>query len=384
MKKTYLLTSVTCLVIGFNTTAQETNAISEQGNVGIGTTTPTEKLQVSGRVRIDSTLVVSDSVTMTASASVGEDLKVNGNLYLPNIPVLSAIHNEYILLTNSEGLTEKSSLSELNNILYSKNCSAVGGIVQSPTWANGPNKLFSECPEVRVGIGTANPAYSLDVIGSSKILGHLWAQASLSVGATENPFSKLNVVNTNKTAAIQVNTVGNIKPYQRLMYFEYDNTDTKILEVQNTTAGYTAFSLKSNGEMDIHNGTTPIFHLGTDGRLVIRNNTIETFRVESNGMVRARKVKVDSETWPDYVFEKNYKLLPLDELEIYLQQNKHLPAVPSEQQIKAEGIDLAEMNVKMMEKIEELTLYLIQQNKELEKQNKELEKLKAEMELLKN
>lgn len=385
MKKTiYLLTSVTCLIIGFNTSAQETNAISEQGNVGIGTTTPTEKLQVSGRVRIDSTLVVSDSVTMTSSASVGEDLKVNGNLYLPNIPVLSSIHDEYILLTNSEGLTEKSSLSELNNILYSKNCSAVGGVVQSPTWANGPNKLFSECPEVRVGIGTANPAYSLDVLGSSKILGHLWTQASLSVGANENPFSKLNLVNTNKTAAIQVNTVGNTKPYQRLMYFEYDNTDTKILEVQNTTSGYTAFSLKSNGEMDIHNGTTPIFHLGTDGRLVIRNNTMETFRIESNGMVRARKVKVDSEIWPDYVFEKNYKLLPLDELEIYLQQNKHLPSVPSEKQIKEEGIDLAEINVKMMEKIEELTLYLIQQNKELEKQNKELEKLKAEMELLKN
>jgi hypothetical protein len=383
MKKINLFLSLSAMAICSGVFAQE-NIIEENGNVGLGTTTPTARLTVAGSTQIDSTLTVNDSVVMQSSARVGADLKVDGNLYIPNIPVLDHITDETILFTNAEGLTEKSTLTELNNILYSKHCSAVGGVVQSPTWANGPNKIFSECPEVRVGIGTNAPAFSLDVFGSSKILGHLWAQASFSVGANDNPFSKFNLVNSNRTAAIQVNTVGNIKPYQRLMYFEYDNADTKILEVQNVTAGYTAFSLKSNGEMDINNGTTPIFHLGTDGRLAIRNNSMETFRIESNGMVRARKVKVDSETWPDYVFEKDYKLLPLDELEIFLIQNKHLPSVPSEQQIKEEGIDLGEMNVKMMEKIEELTLYLIQQNKELEKQNKELEELKAEVQRLKN
>lgn len=383
MKKINLFLSLSAMAICSGVFAQE-NIIEENGNVGLGTTTPTARLTVAGSAQIDSTLIVSDSVTMSSSARIGEDLKVDGNLYIPNIPVLDHITDETILFTNSEGLTEKSTLTELNNILYSKHCSAVGGVVASPTWANGPNKLFNECPEVKVGIGNSAPTRNLDVTGDIKASSHLWANGSISIGADMNTFSKLNIVNTNRTAVIQANTVGNTMPYQRLMFFEYDNTDTKILEVQNVTAGYTAFSLKSNGEMDINNGTTPIFHLGTDGRLAIRNNSMETFRIESNGMVRARKVKVDSETWPDYVFEKDYKLLPLDELEIFLIQNKHLPSVPSEQQIKEEGIDLGEMNVKMMEKIEELTLYLIEQNKELEKQGKELEELKAEIERLKN
>ena len=382
MKKINLFLSLSAMVICSGVFAQE-NIIEENGNVGLGTTTPTARLTVAGSTRIDSTLTVNDSVVMQSSARVGADLKVDGNLYLPNCPAINSIHDEYILLTNSEGLTEKSSIEAVNNVLYSKHCSAVGGVVQSPTWANGPNKLFSECPEVLVGIGTNTPTRSLDVRGDIKALAHIWS-GSMSIGADMNAFSRLNIVNTNRTAVIQANTVGNTKPYQRLMFFEYDNTDTKILEVINPTTGITPFSLHTNGGMDIHNGTARIFHLGTDGQLSIRNNSIETFRVESNGMVRARKIKVDSETWADYVFEKDYKLLPLDELEIFLIQNKHLPSVPSEQQIKEEGIDLAEMNVKMMEKIEELTLYLIQQNKELEKQNKELEELKAEVQRLKN
>lgn len=380
MKKINLFLSLSAMAICSGVFAQE-NIIEENGNVGLGTTTPTARLTVAGSTRIDSTLTVKDSVVMSSSARVGTDLKVDGNLYIPNIPTLDHLTTESILIKDLNGLTQALSFQSMAGTIYSLSCDLAG---VNPFWNNGPGKIYTECAGVRVGIGTANPGFNLDVIGNAKTSGHLWAHQSLSVGADLNTFSKLNIVNTNRTAVIQVNTVGNTKPYQRLMFFEYDNTDTKILEVQNVSAGYTAFSLKSNGEMDINNGTTPIFHLGTDGRLAIRNNSMETFRIESNGMVRARKVKVDSETWPDYVFEKDYKLLPLDELEIFLIQNKHLPSVPSEQQIKEEGIDLGEMNVKMMEKIEELTLYLIQQNKELEKQNKELEELKAEVARLKN
>ncbi len=377
MKRITYFLSLTVLLITTRSFSQE-NTISEQGNIGIGTTTPTERLQVSGRVRIDSTLVVSDSVNMASSARVGEDLKVEGNLYLPNIPVLSTINEEYILFTNSEGLTEKSSVTELNRILYSKHCSAVGGVVQSPTWANGPNKLFSECPEVKVGIGTTTPSRNLDVIGDIKAYSHIWANGSLSVGADLNPFSKCFIANTNRTAAIQASTVGNVKPYQRLIYFEYDNADTKIMEVVNTATGRTPFALKADGAMDIDNGVTNTLHLGTDGMFSISNNTRKTFVVEASGLTRARKIKVDADVWADYVFEPDYKLMPLADVESFLKEHKHLPSIPSEKVMKEEGIDLAEMNVKMMEKIEELTLYLIQQNKELEKMKAELQTLKEQ------
>jgi hypothetical protein len=68
--------------------------------------------------------------------------------------------------------------------------------------------------------------------------------------------------------------------------------------------------------------------------------------------------------------------MPLHELEVFLAANKHLPSVPSEKVMKEDGIDLAEMNVKMMEKIEELTLYLIQQNKEIKQLKADVERLK--------
>nr|WP_294858094.1 hypothetical protein [uncultured Fluviicola sp.] len=380
MKKITYLLSLSALFIASNSIAQE-NTISENGNVGLGTgtTAPTARLTVAGSARIDSTLIVSDSVTMSSSASVGEDLKVNGNLYLPNIPVLDHIIDETILFTNSEGQVEKGSLTELNNILYSKHCSAVGGVVASPTWANGPNKIFSECPEVRVGIGTASPSRSLDVIGDIKAYSHIWANGSLSVGTDLNTFSKFNLVNTNRAAAVQVRTVGNTLAYQRLMYFEYDNADTKIMEVINTATSRTPFLLQANGAMDIDNGTTRIFHLGTEGSLELRSGSLQTFKVETNGMIRGRRMKLDLDTWADYVFEPTYQLMPLSDVETFVKKEKHLPNVPSEQELKADGADVMEMNKILMEKVEELTLYLIQQNKNTEELKLQMEALKTKV-----
>jgi hypothetical protein len=378
MKKIHLLFSLTVLVISNGLIAQE-NTISEQGNIGLGTVNPTERLQVAGRVRIDSTLVVSDSVNMTSSARVGADLKVDGNLYLPNITELNSIHTELILLTNSEGQTEKSTIEALNDRLYSKHCSAVGGIVPSPSWANGPNKLYSECPEVFVGIGTSTPGRSLDVVGNAKVSINSWVQGSLSIGADENSVAKVNLVNTYRPIAIQVRTSGNSVPYQRLMFFEYDNPDTKIMEVINTATNKTPFLLKGNGQMEIHNGTGKIFHLGTNGMFELSDGTTQTFRVETTGLIRGRRMKLDLNTWADYVFEENYRLMPLSEVENYIKTQKHLPNVPSEQELKVDGADVMEMNKILMEKVEELTLYLIQQNKNTEELKKQLEALQVKI-----
>lgn len=379
MKKITYLLALSALLMSTELVAQE-NTISENGNVGLGTGTavPTARLTVAGSARIDSTLIVSDSVTMSASASVGEDLRVAGNLYLPNIPPLTGVRDETILVTDPSGLTKKLSVGTLRDVMYSRNCDLVGGTVTSPSWANGPNKLFSECPEVLVGIGTSAPTRNLDVVGVAKVSSHIWSNGSLSVGADINTFSKCFIANTNRTAAIQVKATGNTQPYQRLMFFEYNNADTKIMEVINTSTNRSPFVLKADGGMDIDNGVTNTLHLGTDGMFSISNNTRKTFVVEANGLTRARKIKVDADVWADYVFEADYKLMPLADVESFLKEHKHLPSIPSEKVMKEEGIDLAEMNVKMMEKIEELTLYLIQQNKELEKVKAELETLKGQ------
>lgn len=379
MKKITYLLSVTALLTSSAAFSQE-NVIPENGNVGIGTgsTVPTARLQVAGSTRIDSTLTVNDSVVMAASARVEEDLKIGGNLYLPNIPQLSQLRDETILVSGADGITQKLNALALKDIMYLRNCDLVGGIVNSPSWANGPNKLFSECPEVLVGIGTTTPTRNLDVRGDIKTSAHIWANGSISIGADMNTFSKFNIVNTNRTAAIQVKANGNSLPYQRLLFFEYDNPDTKILEVNNTATGRSPIVLRADGQMDLDNGVTNTFHFGTNGMFFVNNGTQKTFVVEASGLTRARKIKVDADVWADYVFEPDYRLMPLSDVESFLKEHKHLPSIPSEKVMKEEGIDLAEMNVKMMEKIEELTLYLIQQNKELENLKAELQTLKEQ------
>ncbi|RKS97461.1 hypothetical protein [Chryseobacterium defluvii] len=85
--------------------------------------------------------------------------------------------------------------------------------------------------------------------------------------------------------------------------------------------------------------------------------------------IKTEKVKVDVSSangWADYVFEKDYKLLPLNDLEKYIAQNGHLPEVPTTEEAMRNGIELKEMNILLLKKIEELTLYMIEQQKRIE------------------
>jgi hypothetical protein len=80
--------------------------------------------------------------------------------------------------------------------------------------------------------------------------------------------------------------------------------------------------------------------------------------------------------WSAYVFEKGYKLAPLAEVARFIEANKHLPGVPSAAEVVEQGVDVAKMDAKLLEKIEELTLYSIQQQTTIEKQQAELNDLK--------
>jgi hypothetical protein len=83
------------------------------------------------------------------------------------------------------------------------------------------------------------------------------------------------------------------------------------------------------------------------------------------GTVHARKVIVDTSAGADFVFEDDYDLAPLDEVESFIEDNRHLPEIPPAEKMITRGIELAELNVKLLQKIEELTLYIIEQNKEI-------------------
>ncbi|WP_417887138.1 hypothetical protein [Zunongwangia sp.] len=86
------------------------------------------------------------------------------------------------------------------------------------------------------------------------------------------------------------------------------------------------------------------------------------------GKIHAKEVKIDlnGALVPDYVFEKSYDLKPIQYLSKDINENKHLPNIPSEAEIEKEGFKVMEMNLKLLKKIEELTLYIIQQNKRID------------------
>ena len=111
------------------------------------------------------------------------------------------------------------------------------------------------------------------------------------------------------------------------------------------------------------------------------NNRI--FRVD--GKIYSKEVEVKANVWADYVFKKDYQLKSLEEVEKHIVENGHLPNIPSAQEVKENGINVAEMDAKLLEKIEELTLYSIEQDKQiknLQKENTELKKQSEKIEKL--
>ena len=110
-------------------------------------------------------------------------------------------------------------------------------------------------------------------------------------------------------------------------------------------------------------GGNAFLFLQDDGNVGIgTENPDPQYKLSVNGGVRAKKVVVEI-GWADYVFKKDYKLLPISELEKYVSINNHLPNIPSSQEIETKGLDLGSVQAKQMEKIEELTLYIIEVNK---------------------
>jgi len=114
-------------------------------------------------------------------------------------------------------------------------------------------------------------------------------------------------------------------------------------------------------------------------KLTIGNVTTPgNYSIYAERGILTEKVRValkNSSDWADYVFSKDYKLMPLKELEAYINTNKHLPNIPAAEQVKEQGIDLTEMNIKLLEKIEELTLHLIEQQKQIDALKIENEKI---------
>ncbi len=152
----------------------------------------------------------------------------------------------------------------------------------------------------------------------------------------------------------------NVSPLALLVNGNFDVSGVTTLNQLNCT------DINSN---NINNsGLIKTNGLEVKGIFRIKNGSnINVFAVYQDGKVRSREVKVDLQTIPDYVFSSNYNLLSLQKLEEFITKEKHLPNIKSANDYEKEGgIELGELNMKLLEKVEELTLYVIQLKKELD------------------
>jgi|GEM_PF-6455112 len=104
--------------------------------------------------------------------------------------------------------------------------------------------------------------------------------------------------------------------------------------------------------------------------------TNPTSRLTVAGNIASREVKVTVDAGADFVFEKDYNLPSLDSVDKFIKENKHLPQIASAKEMQKDGINLSEINIKLLQKIEEMTLYMIEQNKRMNKLEKENQDLK--------
>jgi hypothetical protein len=176
----------------------------------------------------------------------------------------------------------------------------------------------------------------------------------------------------------------------------FDNSDNSWQYMQFMRSGVRKVWMGLNDLNDFYiykeGGGNLIFGGGNVGIGTTNANDVNYKLFVETG-IRTRKVKVDMATWADYVFSPSYKLPTLKEVETFIKKYKHLPDVPSEAEVKKEGLDLGEGQALLLKKIEELTLYIIEQNKKIElqqneitnlkDQNKELQDLKKDLKIIK-
>jgi hypothetical protein len=185
-----------------------------------------------------------------------------------------------------------------------------------------------------VGIGTTNPVAKLDIVGDMYIDNVDWS--------TDNAL-RIREGSSNSYGA----------------FFKYGLNDLLTIGTRHIDLDYVAFQIPRGSTNVTFNGNVGIGTINPTSKLTVA------------GDIHSREVKVTVNAGADFVFEKEYNLPTLDSVDKYIKENKHLPEIASAAEMKKDGINLSEMNIKLLQKVEEMTLYMIEQNKRIEKLEKE-------------
>lgn len=215
-----------------------------------------------------------------------------------------------------------------------------------------------------VGIGTNNPQTALQIgeqfinnVNNVITFPGVYNFEKLHLGQEGNGNSFIEFVNhANVTDSYGAKMGTYIDKFGRGLYFQ----------VAPAVSSYGALTY----------GDNPAIFINAVNDVAIGTNNTAGYKLAVAGNMIAAKIKVKSQNnWPDFVFEPSYKLPTLQQLESFIKENNHLPDMPSAKEALEQGIDLGDNQAKLLQKIEELTLYIIDQNKKLEAVQQQLKEL---------
>jgi hypothetical protein len=406
MKKALLTLFLSAAVT--TTFAQTTNTFPATGNAGIGTTSPGNLLTVSGNNNN-----ASPGNTATFSSNIGSGTVLGNQL---NITSTTATWG---LLAGWDGSGVATTAYHGANAGYLVN-------VQSGPLFLGTSNLsrMTITSGGNIGIGTSTPTYLLSVGGnassvtggqssiqylpaatSGNYAGHVSQLiANPSTNSAAIYYSVLGEAGdnsgvasnfTNSTSIIGVagsivhRGTGNINSAISLM--AANNVITNGGTINNAYGLYVA-TIKATGITNSYgvyqySASDPNYFAGNVGIGTVDNASwtlaTSTYKLAVNGSAIATSMVVKLQAnWPDYVFKNGYHLPSLSDVKAYIDQNHHLPDMPSEQEVTDKGLNLGEINKQLTKKVEELTLYLIEQNKQLGEQKKVIQSLQEQIDKL--
>ncbi|MDB5124737.1 MAG: hypothetical protein JWP94_2866 [Mucilaginibacter sp.] len=345
------------LIVGvcfyFHATAQ--NTFPSSGNVGIGTTTPSQALDVNGSINL----------APTTSSSLGV-IFINGTMqFLHNYSSTGSDGHNVFLGGSSGNFTMASTTG--NSYQASGNV-GVGFYTLSNLTMGYDNAAF--------GVNSLNAnttGFGNLAIGSRSLISNTWGYRNVALGTYS---LQQNVGGANNVAigyGSGENASGaSLTALNDCTFIGYRTVST-VDNISNSIAIGSGAQVTQSNEVVI--GSPTVTTTVLQGQVGIGTTTPRE-ALSVNGNIRSKQVKVETANWPDYVFDKEYQLLSLNEVQNYIKLNHHLPELPSQEQISKEGLNLGEMNKLLAKKIEEMTLYLIQKDSELRDQQTVLNELK--------
>lgn len=403
MKKTLI---VSCFLINHSIIQAQTNTFPATGNVGVGTTAPDTKLAIRGGMSIGSELGNSDPRPgITAGTLPGELRGISKNG--------SGLDDGFLRLSAGGGANPLTkSFVDLSGYAATTNTDRNLNIVMG---TSGTERLRITSAG-NVGIGTISPEnvenwqkvlevkgtnHSKSLVSTTSIISGLWSHEIGTYGApaggisgtyTNHPFSFItNKINRMTITGDGKVGIGAVSPAATLHIGKRESftpgaegsVDRIAIQPWFHTGGPWFISSRDNpakAYLDIKYGAVRLYTMDHMGNVGI-GTTHLTEKLSVNGKIRAKEIRVEADNgtnWPDYVFDSSYQLPALAEVEKFIKDHKHLPGIPSAKQVKENGIALGENQAALLKKIEEQSLYIIQQEKKmeaLEKRIASLEKL---------